>query len=292
MITSMTGYGQSIIRENNIEVNTEIRSVNNRFLDISLKAPKSLSNYESEIRELVNTYATRGRINVWVTIKREEEKYENLDVNHALVQAYLRLARELSNRYAVENNLDVRKLFDLPDVIIFESEDQADQLVWECAKKSIEEALVQMKEMREREGREIESDFRQRIARLKEVVKNVEQIALNGPKIELDKLRERVRGLVSKKHIHEPRLETELAIIADKIDISEECTRFSSHNTVFLELLDEKNSQGRKLNFLLQEMNREANTMAAKAFTSDISHAVVELKEEIEKIREQVQNIE
>lgn len=288
----MTGYGQTVVTENNIEVNTEIRSVNNRYLDISLKTPKCLSNYEREIKELINQYATRGRINIWVTIKKEEEKYENLNVNHALVQAYLRLACELSERYGLDNNLDVRRLFELPDVITFESEDEADQAVWNCARKSIEQALVQMKSMRNREGKEIESDFRQRIERLKNVVKNVEDIALKGPEIELDKLRDRVKGIVTKKHLDEPRLETELAIIADKIDISEECTRFTSHNTVFLELLDKQESQGRKLNFLLQEMNREANTMAAKAFTADISHAVVELKEEIEKIREQVQNIE
>ncbi|MDZ7722136.1 MAG: YicC/YloC family endoribonuclease [candidate division KSB1 bacterium] len=292
MITSMTGYGQSVVMENRIEVNTEVRSVNNRYLDISLKTPKSLSNYEGEIRELVGKYAARGRVNLWVTVKREEEKYENLDVNHALVTAYLRLGRELSDQYGVDNNLDVKRLFELPDVIIFETEDQADQAVWNCAKKSIKEALIQMKTMRDREGKEIEADFRARIKRLKSVVNDVESIALNGPKIELEKLRERVRGLVSKKQLNEPRLETELAIIADKIDISEECTRFSSHNTVFLELLDKPVSQGRKLNFLLQEMNREANTMAAKAFTSDILARGCRAKEEIEKIREQVQNIE
>jgi len=288
----MTGYGSSIKKSKDIEVSVEVRSVNNRFMDISLKLPKSLSNYEQNIRGLVNHYVTRGRINIWVVLKQEEEKYENLELNQGLVEAYLRLAKEVSEKYNVPNNLDVRQIFELPDVISFEPEEAADERIWACTEESLKEAMKQLNDMRKREGREIYKDFQTRISLLQKYINDIEDIAENGPEIEMDKMRQRVRKIIAGKKVDQDRLETEMAIIADKIDITEECTRFRSHNTAFLELLDAETSQGRKLNFLLQEMNREANTMASKAFTSDISHLVVKIKEEVEKIREQVQNIE
>ncbi len=292
MITSMTGYGRGVHIENDIEATVEVKSVNNRYLDASIKTPKSLSLFEPNIREIVGQYAKRGRVNVWITLKSNQDEYQNLALNQELVDAYVRLAREVADRHQLDAALDLSQLLTLPDVITLENEDEPDEKLWAVAQKALQQALREMNAMRNREGVEIKVDFEKRIKSLDAAIKKIEAVAASGPGMELDKLRERVKKIIGDQNIDEGRLELELAVISDRIDITEECTRFHSHNTVFLEMLESDQSEGRKLNFLLQEMNREANTMAAKAFTTDISHRVVEIKEEIEKIREQVQNIE
>jgi len=188
--------------------------------------------------------------------------------------------------------LTIDQIMILPDVIAVESEEAADEETWAIAKTALEEALSQLAEMRRREGVEMEKDFVERINTLESLSNRIEALAVKGPEMELSKIRERVKRLLDNEQIDEYRLEMELALISDRIDISEECIRFKSHITLFREMLQEVKSQGRKLNFLLQEMNREANTMASKAYTAEISHLVVKIKEEIEKVREQVQNIE
>lgn len=288
----MTGYGGSANAVDNIEISVEVRSVNNRFLDISFKLPKKLSVYEQQVREIVGKYVSRGRVNVWMAIKGEEDKSNSFVVNHALVDAYVRIAKEIAERHGVGGALTIDQIMTLPDVIAVDVDEGADEKTWECAKAALEEALTQMVEMRRREGVEIKKDFVERIASLEALVNDIEKLSQNGPEVELSKLKDRVRRQLDNDQVDEYRLELELALIADRVDISEECTRFRSHITLFREMLEDEKSQGRKLNFLLQEMNREANTMASKAFTSEISHNVVKIKEEIEKIREQVQNIE
>jgi len=292
MITSMTGYGHGVHIENDIEATVEVKSVNNRYLDTSIKTPKSLSLFEPNIREIIGQYAKRGRVNVWISLKSNDNEYQNLALNQELVDAYVRLSREIADRHQLEAALDLSQLLTLPDVITMENEDESDEKLWAVAQKALHQALKEMNGMRNREGLEIKIDFEKRIKALDTAIKKIEAIAADGPEAELEKLRERVKKLIGDKDIDEGRLELELAVISDRIDITEECTRFHSHNTVFGEMLESNQSEGRKLNFLLQEMNREANTMAAKAYTTDISHRVVEIKEEIEKIREQVQNIE
>ncbi len=292
MIASMTGYGSGAHAVNGVEISVEVRSVNNRYLDISFKLPKRLSVYEQHVREIVAKYVSRGRINVWMSIKGEEDKSSSFVVNHALVDAYMRIANEIAERHGVSGALTLEQIITLPDVIAVDLDESADEQTWECAKTALEEALAQMLEMRRREGVEIKKDFIERIDALESLVNDIEKLSKTGPEIELSRLRDRVKRFLDNEQIDEYRLELELALISDRIDISEECTRFKSHITLFREMLEDDKSQGRKLNFLLQEMNREANTMASKSFTSEISHDVVKIKEEIEKIREQVQNIE
>ena len=292
MITSMTGYGRGTNTHNGLEVTVEIRSVNNRFLDISLKLPRSLSAFEQHIREAISKSIKRGRVNVWVALKGDEDKSTKFTLNHGMVKEYVRLATELEEKYGFPGKPAIEQIMALPDVVTIEPEEQADEEIWQCADIAISQALQELDSMRIREGEEIYKDFENRIDALDILAERVKKIADDGPKIELSKLKERVKRLIDNDELDEYRLELEMALISDRIDISEECTRFFSHIVLFRELLNKAESQGRKLNFLLQEMNREANTMASKTFTPEISHLVVSMKEEIEKIREQVQNIE
>jgi uncharacterized protein (TIGR00255 family) len=292
MITSMTGYGRGGASCGEIEITVELRSVNNRYLDVTLKIPHILSIYERQIRESIGAYVGRGRVNVCMMLKGEEEKENSFSVNHSLVKQYLTAARELNEKYGVQGELNIASILALPDVLVMDVKEDADESVWLCAKQALIQSLEQLIAMRRREGEEIYKDFVARIDELEVCVQRMKELSEHGPEIELLKLKERVKRLIDNEKMDDYRLEMELALISDRIDISEEITRFISHITLFREMMNEEPSQGRKLNFLLQEMNREANTMASKAFTAEISHLVVKIKEEIEKIREQVQNIE
>lgn len=291
MVTSMTGYGRSCIVQDNLEVIVEIRSVNNRFLDLSLKFPRSLSVYEQKIREIVGSFLNRGRVNIWIQINGDNNSL-GLDVDKNLLKNYLDIAKQISKEYDIRQKIDINQLLLIPDVLISKSEPEADEKAWNCVQLALKEALNETVIMRQKEGEEIKKDFTHRLELLRENILKIERLALKGPEQELSKLKERVRKLIEREQLDEYRLECEMALIADRIDITEECTRFNSHIKMFFEILDEQNSQGRRLNFLLQEMNREANTMSSKSYTSEISHLVVKIKEEIEKIREQVQNVE
>ncbi|MBN1999525.1 YicC family protein [candidate division KSB1 bacterium] len=292
MIKSMTGYGRGVHRIGEIEVTAEIRSVNNRFLDVVLKIPRSLAAREQQVREKVSNEIRRGRINVWMSITGDEDKYKNLSINTGLLDAYMRIARQIEKESGVENNLDVRSVFTLPDIIIADNEQIADESTWQCAEVALDAALAEMSDMRQREGRLLLEDFQVRIASLDRLVQLVQEHAEDRPGETLEKMRSRLSRIAGYENIDEGRLELELAIIVDRMDVTEECVRFFSHNEIFRDMLNSEESQGRKLNFLLQEMNREANTMGSKANSAEISHLVVQVKEEIEKIREQVQNIE
>ncbi|MBN1480510.1 YicC family protein [candidate division KSB1 bacterium] len=287
----MTGYGRGVFSDNGLEVTVEIKSVNNRFLDVAVKLPRFLSLYEQKVRELVAAHVNRGRISIWINLKGAEEEVNSFAVNHTLLSAYKNLAHEIKEKHDIGGELSLEQIMALPDVITTNAAD-SDEETWQCTKAAIETALKDLVCMRNREGAEIQKDFIERMNTLTKYVNCVDELSAYGPKQELDKLKDRVKRLITNEQIDEYRLELELALISDKIDVSEECTRFYSHIALFREILENPKSQGRQLNFLLQEMNREANTMASKAYTAEISHAVVKMKEEIEKIREQVQNIE
>ena len=291
MIYSMTGYGRGIETIADLEITAEVRSVNNRFLDLVQKSPRSLANYEPQIREMVSRYIKRGRVNLWIGITSETDKYQDLVLNKGLINAYLRISRELKE-LGVSGEIDINHLLSLPEILSIDIDSNADESIWLCAQKAIKTALLELNNMRSAEGRELNNDFVERVKNLESIIKKIEMLSQNAPVEELDKLRNRVRKLISDELLEQGRLELELALISDKIDITEECVRFHSHNKLFLEILENETSQGRKLNYLLQEMNREANTIGAKTSIAEVSHSVILLKDEIEKIREQVQNIE
>lgn len=288
----MTGYGRGVAGRDDFEVTVEIRSVNNRFFDLVLKAPRALGNYEQQIRELIGKYVKRGRVNVWIGVTREGGEGQRIKLNNNLLSAYLGASKEIKDQYGIDGTLDINQLLALPDILEIDEDDEATELLWECVSEALRAALVSLVDMRKQEGIELEKDFFERISCLDSIIDQIEALVQNGPAGQLEKLKTRISRIVTNEHLDDGRLEMEMALIADRLDVTEECVRFHSHNKLFFEMLKSDESQGRKLNFLLQEMNREANTIGVKAASSDVSHLIVQIKEEVERVREQIQNIE
>ncbi|MFQ5865410.1 MAG: YicC/YloC family endoribonuclease [bacterium] len=292
MIASMTGFGRGEVKENDIEVSVEVRSLNHRFLEIDIRAPKNLANFEKEIKELIRSQLSRGRVSATINLKGEEESTFGLTLDKQLATNYLKLLKELKEELGLEGSVSLEHLFNFPDIITYENSKKVDEDVWAPVKKALELALADLREMRHREGLEIKKDLQRRIDAIGVIIEKIENRSKVRSKEELAKLKKRVQGFSGLEPIDGNRLELEVALLAEKMDVTEECIRFKSHNTLFSELLDNEESEGRKLNFLLQEMHREANTIGAKASDAEIAHWVVEVKEEVEKLREQIQNIE
>jgi uncharacterized protein (TIGR00255 family) len=292
MIASMTGFGRAERQEGRIELTVEIRSLNNRFLDVELRAPKNIMAFEQEIKELVRSQISRGRISVTITAKGAEEGTVGLAIDKSLAAKYVKQLRDLSKELGLDDSIKLEQLLNLPDIFTVDNSEVVERNILEPLKKTLEMAIADLKTMRLREGEEIKKDLQARIDGMNMIIKNIESHSKKHSKEVLKKLKERIRVLIKSKALDEGRLETEVALLADKVDVTEECIRFKSHNALFLELMENGQSEGRKLNFLLQEMHREANTIGAKASDAQIAHWVVDIKEEVEKLREQVQNIE
>ena len=292
MLSSMTGYGRSQVSKKGISVTVELRSVNNRFLEVTARLPRSMSLRENEIKELVRRKAIRGKVNLLVSIERENGGDIPLKINAAAARGYYKLLNELRKTVRLKEKVRLEHLLHFTEVIEQEEVEREDQEEWGVVQQALDAALDALAEMRRQEGRELEKDFRHRIGILETQLAQVEELSKAQVPAERARLRERIKQLLESETVDEGRLETELAILADRLDVTEECVRFRSHNKFFLEALDAPESAGRKLNFLIQEMNREANTIGSKSSDSAITHLVVHMKEELEKIREQLQNIE
>lgn len=292
MIASMTGFGRGERRENGVEVLVEIRTLNHRFLDVALRVPKNLNGYETEIKELIRSHLTRGRVDITVLLKEDEQPDAGLLIDKPLVTTYMILLRKLKEEFSLEDSIKLEHLLNFPDIITTENFKHSEENIWPVVKKVLELALDDLKGMRIKEGIEIKKDLKARIITINSIVKKIENKSKSRSKDEIEKLKKRLKEITDLDLLENGRLEMEVALIADRVDVTEECIRFKSHNSYFLELLENGESVGRKLNFLLQEMHREANTIGAKVNDSEVSHWVVEAKEEIEKLREQIQNIE
>lgn len=288
----MTGFGRGEVKKNGVEVLVEIRSLNHRFLDVSLRIPKNLNTYEEDIKELIRSRLTRGRIEVTIGLKNEEPQVSDLLIDKSLAATYINLLKELKEDFGLEGAINLEHLLNFPDIFTTEISKHSDENIWVIVKKAVELALSDLTDMRLREGNEIKKDLKARIQTINKVIKKIEDKSRSRSKEEFEKLKERLKGITESSSLDDGRLEMEIALLADRVDVTEECIRFKSHNTYFLELLENGETAGRKLNFLLQEMHREANTIGAKANDSQITHWVVEAKEEVEKLREQIQNIE
>ncbi len=293
MIASMTGYGRGEVRNGDCEVFAEVRSVNNRFLDVQMKLPKSYFHYEQEVKNIVRNYVSRGRINIFVGLKENNEENGNgLGINREPAKIYWKLINQLKKEFKIRGRVKLEHLLQFPDIISYEDNNGANETTWKSIENTLKIALENLQEMRKREGLELANDLGGRIESLNNRIDQIEKISESRTGEELEKLRQRVEEILTIEGVDEFRLETEIALMINRIDVTEECVRFRSHNKVFLEIMNSEDGGGRKLNFLLQEMTREANTIGAKANHADIAHLVVEIKEEVEKIREQVQNIE
>lgn len=293
MIISMTGFGRAEVKSENKEITVEVRSLNNRFLDITTRLPKNMFAYEDEIKTVVRKHILRGRVNIAVTIKELNGNTNSFKINNEVAENYLKTLKQLKKKLGLKGKIHLDHLLAFRDVILMDiEEEEVPDKTWNCVKNALDKALENLKQMRISEGKELCNDLLKRVKILDVKIVEIENIAKSRVEREYEKIKDRISTLGKVESVDEGRLESEIALIASRIDITEECIRFKSHDKLFLEAIKNEEAVGRKLNFLLQEMTREANTIGAKAYDADISHLVVDIKEEVEKIREQVQNIE
>ncbi len=292
MVTSMTGFGRGEAVTADMTISVELRSVNNRFLDVTTRLPRTLSMRENDLKEIIRKKISRGKISVTVTLDRTVNGNFPLRVNLPAARAYHRLLNQLRKAVRVKEPVKLEHLLQFSEVIEPLDAAGGDEQEWAVLQQALSQGIEGLQEMRRNEGRELEADFRGRIAELGRTIDVIEGLSREQVPQERLRLRERIGRLLEGEPVDEGRLEMELALLADKLDVTEECVRFRSHNKFFLEALSGNEPAGRKLNFLLQEMNREANTIGSKSSATEIAHLVVGVKEELEKIREQLQNIE
>jgi len=291
MIKSMTGFGRGEAEREGVTVTVEAISVNNRFCDVAVRMPRSLSEMESKLAEKVRARIRRGRVNLSVTCKEEAVGEKALEVNEELARVYRDMLLALQKELDLGGSVDVPLIAALPDVFKYEPKEVASEHIMALVSEASDAALDALDEMRRAEGEHLYDDFVERIGGLEKLLCRIEESAPERVVRLRDRLRERIGRLLTEQ-VDEQRLAMEIAVFAERSDVTEECVRFHSHNQQFLAALEAGEAVGRKLNFLLQEMNREANTIGAKANDADIAHLVVGIKEEIEKLREQVQNVE
>ncbi|ACF42731.1 YicC/YloC family endoribonuclease [Pelodictyon phaeoclathratiforme] len=295
MLESMTGYGSAESVESGVRTLVELRSVNNRFAEISVKLPRQLLSFELEVREMIRAHFQRGKIAAFIQIQLDDAQPIPVSINTAKVKAYKELLDTLNREAGFGTPVLLEHLLRFPE--IFDngttSLDQVDQH-WPFVKNLLQEAIERLKAMRRREGEELSIDFRGRIAEIENTLKLITLLAADNLEAVRTRLAAKVEAVAGKDLVYSrDRLEMELVLAADKLDITEELTRFASHNKFFIEeLQNDESGTGRKLNFLLQEQLREANTIASKSQNAEISQKIVQIKEDLEKIREQLQNIE
>lgn len=291
MIASMTGFGKGTAQNSRISVETEIKSVNNRFLEISLKLPKSLMNKEYEIREQIRGKIARGKLIVNITLREDGQEDNSFVFNKEKIQEAADFVKAIKKAAKITEKASLSDLFLFKDYFLTESQEENEH-EFELVRQSLAAALEELIVMRKKEGEQLAKDLIKRINSIKDTVSEIESKSRQSVEEYYGKLRERVKILVENSESYGERLDLELALIADKADITEECVRLESHLKFFLENLKSASDVGRKLNFLCQEINREANTIGSKCISTEISHMSVYIKEELEKIREQIQNIE
>lgn len=291
MAYSMTGIGRASgdLKEPPLKFDVEIRSYNHRFLDISIKLPNCLIPCETEIRRDVQARLTRGHIVVVIQQDREIIPTK-IEVDRNLLDAYLKLAEELHSNYHIGGDIDINTLLSIPGLIKFCQPQIESEGIYKDFKPMLERAMQDLMEMKKKEGKNIVREISKSVKTIKECVHEIEKIIPERNKYYKEHLLSIVRG--SMKEINEERLYQELFYTAERTDVTEECKRLSSHLMIFEDSLKTEDHPGRRLNFLLQEMQREANTLGVKANYLEISKTAVRIKEEVEKIREQVQNLE
>lgn len=287
---SMTGFGKAEYK-NGYELCVEIKTVNNRFLDILPKYPKSFASFDDAIRKTVQSKLVRGRVEIFFTFSDMRERDKELGVDLPLAEAYYSAAQKIAEHLGIENDFTVASVMRSPDVITaFQAENDEEELK-NIAISVLSEALDNLNAMRLVEGEKLKADLLSRVDEVERLVKNIEKAAPSVQENYRAKLNERVTAILEGKDIDEARLIQEVALFADKADINEEITRLYSHISQFRKIVSGE-APGRKLDFLIQEFNREANTICSKSNDIGITGDALGLKSEIEKIREQVQNVE
>lgn len=292
MLTSMTGYGRGEAEQDGLQAAVEIRSVNHRFCEVVVRIARQLIPLEERIKEQVQSRVARGHLDIFVTLVDRHEKKRNVKLDKELVVAYHNCLRELAEIMQIDFQPDVFRVAQYPGVIVEEETEDDLEIVWVSIQKALTEALQHLISMRTREGDQLTRDFASRKVRIGNIVNEIQE---RSPQIEEElrlRLRKRLQSLVTDGEIDEMRLTTEVVLFAERSSITEELVRLNSHLEQLDEMLKSSSPVGRKIDFLIQEMNREINTIGAKAADQTISPLVIEIKSELEKMREQVQNVE
>ena len=292
LIKSMTGYGRAVETVNSREFTVELRSVNNRYLDCTVKLPRSVSFAEEAVKQAVKASISRGKVDVYITIRSENGADAQVTLNTAMVEGYLAAMEQMAEKYPVKNDISVSLLSRMPEVFSVEKPEVDEEQLLADLMSVVNKALEGYDAMRAREGQALENDLRSRGATIEGLVSQVE--AGNAQTV-IDyraRLEAKLREVLASTTIDESRILTEAAIFADKVAVDEETVRLRSHLQQMYSMLSGGGAVGRKLDFLLQEMNREANTIGSKCTDVRLARIVVDIKAELEKIREQTQNIE
>ncbi len=292
MIKSMTGYGRGQQIVDGREITVEIKSVNHRYFEFSARVPRAYGYLEEKLKSFIQGKVSRGKVDVGVTIFNIEGKDAQIEVNQSIAVGYIDALRKANETIGLTDDLALSQLIRLPDIFNVIKTTEDEEVIWNLVKVVAEEALNNFVAMRETEGQKMKEDIKSRLTYISDLVAKVESRSPMVTEAYRERLYNKITEILNDKKIDEQRILTEAAIFSEKTAVDEETVRLKSHIHQFTELLDSKESVGRKLDFLIQEFNRESNTIGSKAQDVEITRIVVELKSEIEKIREQIQNIE
>ncbi len=291
MIKSMTGYGRANTSKNERDYQIEIKSVNHRYLDISIKMPKQLSYLEEIIKKEISIEIKRGKVDVFITFQNNSLEGREIKINTELAKAYITELKKLANQEKILSDIQVTEISKYPDVLNIQNKQDDEEIKKEVI-ETIKESLNGLIQMRQIEGNKISEDLKIRLEKILSKVDKISKLSTRLIEEYVVKLEERIKEILKDQEIDKSRLAQEVVIYADKCSIEEEITRLKSHISQFKILLDTNEAVGKKLDFIIQEMNRETNTIGSKANNLEITNAVIDIKTEIENIREQVQNIE
>ena len=292
MIKSMTGYGKSEQTIDSLNVTVEIKSVNHRYFEFSARVPREYGFLEEKLKKYCNSLITRGKVECYVSVEDLEEREMEVNVNETLAAGYVKALKELSERFGLKDDISAVTLSRYPDVITLHKASEDEERIWNAVKTVAETAVSKFIEMRETEGSKLRGDILSRADYIIECVEFIEGRSPETVREYNEKLKQRMKELLGDAAVDEQRLLNEAAIYADKIAVDEETVRLRSHISQLREFMNSSEAIGRKLDFLVQEINREAITIGSKAQDVDIAKKVIAIKAEVEKIREQVQNIE
>lgn len=292
LIKSMTGFGRSSLALENMDVLVEIRSVNHRFLETSVRVPHAYSYLEDKLKKQIQQRASRGKVDVSVTLQHHGSNGLEVEVNGELAAAYVNAMRKANEQLALEDDLKLTSIMRFSDIFSLRKVQLDEEEMWSAVLPAVTDAADKFLDMRIVEGEKLRNDLIQRLDTLESMLKQVEEYAPETAKRYYEKLYAKISEILADREADDSRIMTEAAIFADRIAIDEETVRLGSHIEQFRSLLDSEEPVGRKLDFLVQEMNREVNTMGSKAQDLAVTRLVVDMKSEIEKMREQIQNIE
>lgn len=288
---SMTGFGRARFENENRNYNVEIKSVNHRYNDITIKLPRSISYLEEKIKKEISSHISRGKVDVFVNFENNSAEGKNIKINKELASIYIKELKELANQNSINSEIQVTEISKFPDVLTIENLEDEDT-IWNELKVVLREAIDNFIQMRENEGNKIKEDLYTRAQKVYNKVCKISEYSTGLVEDYVVKLETRIKEILNMDVVDKDRLAQEIVIYADKCSVEEEITRLKSHINQFIELLDTTTPIGKKIDFLIQEMNRETNTIGSKSGSLDITNLVIDIKTELEDIREQIQNIE